>query len=67
MLDYKNNIEENIKIEICNIFDYLMNWREDFYLDNLMKFYLTEKMDVKEDDFEKIIRKILPVRMLSIN
>jgi hypothetical protein len=52
-LDYKSNVEENIKIEICKIFDYLMNWREDFYLDNLMKFYETEKVEVKEEDFNK--------------
>ena len=31
--------EIQIKVEICNIFDYLLNWREEYYLDNVMQYF----------------------------
>ncbi|EGR31182.1 MIR domain protein [Ichthyophthirius multifiliis] len=36
------DLEALIKIEICKIYEYLMDWREDFFINNIMK-YFTEK------------------------
>ena len=34
-----NNFEIAIKIEICKVFDYLMDLREEFFIDNLVEFF----------------------------
>ena len=41
-INIEQSIEEKIKIEICNIFEYLMDWRDDFFLDNCVKYFETE-------------------------
>ena len=38
-LDIEQSPEIKIKIEICKIFDYLLDWREDFYLDNVIGYF----------------------------
>lgn len=42
-MQFKLNISKSpeilIKIEICKIFNYLLDWREDFYLDNVMNYF----------------------------
>lgn len=35
----EKSIEVKIKLEICKIFDYLIDWREEFYLDKIMKYF----------------------------
>ena len=41
-LTSEQGIDVKIKIEICKIFDYLLDWREDYVLDNLMDYFTTK-------------------------
>ena len=72
-MQFKLNISKSpeilIKIEICKIFNYLLDWREDFYLDNVMTYFKNyfykqnvSKADTRQD-FEinsAIFKSLLP-------
>lgn len=69
ILDIEQSPEIKIKIEICKIFDYLLDWREDFYLDNVIGYFQNvfykkySKSDKKKEDIhlsEDII-SLMPV------
>lgn len=39
VIDIEKPLEIQIKLEICKIFEYLWDWKEDFLIDNIMKYF----------------------------
>ncbi|EAR95948.2 MIR domain protein (macronuclear) [Tetrahymena thermophila SB210] len=68
------DLETLIKIEICEIFEYLMDWREDFYIQNAMNyftdvFYENNKADnnyQRNQDLEKELSQLFPENMFAV-
>ena len=61
----ETNYEVSVKIEICDIFEYILNMREDFLIDNAIEFFREKfyneifKMDESEWNNAKINQNIL--------
>ena len=53
------NIEINIKLKICDIFDQLLDLRQEYLMNNLLNFFKNDvinKNKFDEDDIENIIK-----------
>jgi hypothetical protein len=54
------DFEIKIKNEICSIFNYLLDWREEHYLDKLLaffrkRFYEDDSTVIKPKEFEALL------------
>lgn len=73
-IEINKDLETLIKIEICEIFEYIMDWREDFFIQNAMnyftdKFYENNKdpnKNIKPEDYAKDLSELLPENMFGV-
>lgn len=48
-IEITKDVETQIKIEICEIFEYILDWREDFFIQNAMNYFTDHFYETNKD------------------